>query len=150
MSILVAVTDHAAERFRQRVGSRSGELDVKPEVVGRVVAAWDAGRVSDVAPPGATGARGTLYLRGGRIGPDAGVVYVCRREGEELVVVTLWEDDEAVGGIASRPPGASGVRGVPGGEPRVPRRFTDALKDTDDAVTDRSPRERDRRRDLER
>lgn len=131
MSILVAVTDHAAERFRQRVGSRSGELDVKPEVVTRVVAAWDAGRVTTEPPAGATGARGTIYLRGPRLDPDAGVVYVCRRDGDELVVVTLWEDDTA--GTATR----------------VPRRFTDALKDTDDAVADRSPRERDRRRDLQ-
>lgn len=137
MSILVAVTDHAAERFRQRVGSGSGELDVKPQVVTRVVGAWEAGRVSDVAPAGATGARGTLYLRGARIGPDAGVVYVCRREGEELVVVTLWEDDDAPGGR------------LVGAGPRVPRQFTDALKDSDDAVADRSPRERDRRKDLE-
>ncbi len=137
MSVLVAVTDHAAERFRQRVGSGGGSLDVKPEVVRRVAAAWDAGRVSDVPPAGATGARGTVYLRGARIGPDAGVVYVCRRDGGELVVVTLWEDDEPVGGR------------VVGAGPRVPRQFTDALKDTDDAVADRSQRERDRRRDLE-
>ncbi len=130
MSILVAVTDHAAERYRQRVGSGSGALDVKQEVVRRVVAAWDAGRVGDVAPSGATGARGTVYLRGPRLGPDQGVIYVCRREGAELVVVTLWEDEAAPGGA------------------RVPRRFTDALKDSDDAVADRSPRERDRRRDL--
>lgn len=131
MSILVAVTDHAAERYRQRVGSRSGELDVKPEVVTRVVAAWEAGRVGSQPPAGATGARGTLFVRGPRLGPDAGVVYVCRREGEELVVVTLWEDEGAPGGTL------------------VPRRFTDALKDTDDAVADRSPRERDRRSDLQ-
>lgn len=130
MSVLVAVTDHAAERFRQRVGSRSGELDVKPEVVTCVVRSWDAGRVSDVPPPGATGARGTVYVRGPRLGPDAGVVYVCRQDGAELVVVTLWEDEAAPGGA------------------RVPRRFTDALKDSDDAVADLSPRERDRRRDL--
>lgn len=130
MGILVAVTDHAAERFRQRVGSRTGELDVKPEVVARVVTSWEAGRVTDVPPAGATGARGTLYVRGPRIGPDAGVIYVCRREGDEVVVVTLWEDED-----------------VPGGA-RVPRRFTDALKDSDAAVADLSPRERDRRRDL--
>jgi hypothetical protein len=130
MSVLVAITDHAAERFRQRVGSRTGALDVKPEVVGRVVAAWDAGRVTTEPPAGATGARGTLYLRGARIGPDAGVVYVCRRDGEELVVVTLWEDEATSGGA------------------RVPRRFTDALKDSDDAVAEHSPRERERRRDL--
>ena len=127
--MLVAVTDHAAERCRQRVGSRTGALDVKPEVVARVVAAWDAGRVGEVAPDGSARARGTLYLRGPRLGPDAGVIYVCRREGAELVVVTLWEDDAA-------PRGA-----------RVPRRFTDALKDSDHAVADRSERQRARERD---
>ena len=31
--ILVAVTDHAAERYRQRVGTRTGSVDVKPEIV---------------------------------------------------------------------------------------------------------------------
>lgn len=128
MSVLVAVTDHAAERYRQRVGSGSGSLDVKPEVVTRVVRSYEAGRVSDVPPAGATGARGTVYVRGPRIGPDAGVVYVCRREGEELVVVTLWEDDDAR-------------------ETRVPRRFTDALKDSDRAVADWSDRQRERDKD---
>ena len=127
MSVLVAVTDHAAERYRQRVGSRAGALDVKPEVVARVVAAWDAGRVGTDPPAGAGGARGTLYLRGARIGPDAGVVYVCRRDGEELVVVTLWEDDT--------------------GGSRVPRRFTDVLRDSDHAVADRSDRQREREHD---
>ena len=33
--VTVAVTDHAAERFRQRVGSRVGGFDVKPEIAGR-------------------------------------------------------------------------------------------------------------------
>lgn len=130
MSVLVAVTDHAAERYRQRVGSRAGALDVKPEVVTRVTTAWDAGRVSDVPPPGSTGARGTVFLRGARVGPDAGVIYVCRREGDELLVVTLWEDDAAPGGA------------------RVPRRFTDALKDSDHAVAERSERQRQRDIDL--
>ena len=122
---LVAVTDHAAERFRQRVSS-AGALDVKPEVVRRVTAAWAGGRVSTDAPPGSTGARGTVYVRDAR---DRSVVYVCRREGRggELVVVTLWEDETAPGGA------------------RVPRRFTDALKGTDDRVADRSERERLRR-----
>ncbi len=129
MSVLVAVTDHAAERYRQRVGSRTGAVDVKPEVIARVTAAWEAGRVGETAPAGATGARGTLYVRGARVGPDAGVVYVCRREGAELVVVTLWEDDAGPGGA------------------RVPRRFTDALKATDHAVTERSDRQRERERD---
>ena len=48
---LVAVTDHAVERYRQRV---RGGLDVKPEIAGRVSAAWAAGRVTKSrrrAPP---------------------------------------------------------------------------------------------------
>jgi hypothetical protein len=110
VSILVAVTDHAAERFRQRVGGRLGEVDPRREIVTRVARAWEAGRVSDVPPPGASGARGSLFVRDL---VDRSVVFVCRRErdGAELVVVTLWEQE---GG-----PGA----------PRVPRRFTDALDD---------------------
>lgn len=122
---LVAVTDHAAERFRQRVGSRRGALDVKPEVATRVADAVEAGRITDVAPPGAEGQRGSVYVRDRR---DRGVVYVCRREGAELLVVTLWEDDSALGG------------------PRVGRRFTDALKESDRAVRDWEQRERDKDR----
>jgi hypothetical protein len=34
--VTVAVTDHAAKRFRQRVGSRLGGFDVKPEIAGHV------------------------------------------------------------------------------------------------------------------
>ena len=37
---LVAVTDHAVERYRQRV---RGTLDPRPEIAGRVSAAWAAG-----------------------------------------------------------------------------------------------------------
>ena len=33
---LAAVTDHALERYRQRVPRRSGELDERPELAGRV------------------------------------------------------------------------------------------------------------------
>ena len=44
------------------------------------------------------------------------VVYVCRPDGLELVVVTLWEEGD----------GAA-----------VPRRFTDALRPDDRAVGDR-------------
>jgi hypothetical protein len=116
VSVLVAVTDHAAERFRQRVGSRTGAVDVKPEVVQRVVRAWEAGRVSDDPPAGATGARGSLYVRDMI---DRSVVYVCRRDGAELLVITLWEEEGGVGGT------------------RVPRRFTDELKDTDHLVDDK-------------
>jgi hypothetical protein len=105
---LVAVTDHAAERFRQRVGGRLGTVDTKAEIVERVANAYAAGRVSEEPPAGATGARGSLYVRDLK---DRSVVYICRRDGAELVVVTLWELE---GGV------------VP---PRVPRRFTDALDD---------------------
>ena len=109
MSVLVAVTDHAVERFRQRIGGRSGEVDVRPEIARRVAAAWDAGRVDDVPPEGASGARGSLYVRDV---VDRSLVFVCRhdRTARELVVVTLWEEE---GGPAA---------------PRVPRRFTDALR----------------------
>jgi hypothetical protein len=70
--------------------------------------------VSDVPPDGATGARGSLYVRDV---VDRALVFVCRmdRSAQELVVVTLWEQE---GGPAA---------------PRVPRRFTDALRE-------RSPR----------
>jgi hypothetical protein len=103
--MLVAVTDHAVERFRQRVG---GSLDARAEIVGRVSRAVQAGRMDDEPPPGASGARGSVYVRDL---VDRSVVYVCRREHDELIVVTLWERE---GGVAA---------------PRVPRRFTDALQD---------------------
>jgi hypothetical protein len=110
VSVLVAVTDHAVERFRQRIGGRSGEVDARPEIVARVTRAWEAGRVSEVAPDGATGARGSVYVRDLL---DRSLVFVCRRDraAGELVVVTLWEQQ---GGPAA---------------PRVPRRFTDALRE---------------------
>ena len=110
MSVLVAVTDHAAERFRQRVGGRLGEVDPRGEIVARVMRAWEAGRVSDEPPPGASGARGSVYVRDL---VDRSLVFVCRlqKPGGEVVVVTLWEQE---GGPAP---------------PRVPRRFTDAVGD---------------------
>jgi hypothetical protein len=80
-----------------------------------VARAAEAGRMSDEPPPGATGARGSVYVRDL---VDRSVVYVCRREGAELVVVTLWEQE---GGVAP---------------PRVPRRFTDALKRDDEVKRD--------------
>lgn len=108
--MLVAVTDHAIERFRQRVGGRSGDVDARPEVIARVRRAWEAGRSTTQPPPGATGARGSVYVSDL---VDRAVVFVCRLDerGAELVVVTLWERE---GGPAP---------------PRVPRRFTDALGD---------------------
>ena len=109
MSVLVAVTDHAVERFRQRIGGRSGEVDARPEIITRVTRAWEAGRVEREPPPGATGARGSVYVRDL---VDRSLVFVCRHDeaAGELVVVTLWEQ--------------------PGGPapPRVERRWTDALR----------------------
>jgi hypothetical protein len=109
VSVLVAVTDHAVERFRQRVGGRSGEVDARPEIVSRVARAWDAGRVGEEAPDGASGARGSVYVSDLL---DRSLVFVCRydRAANEVVVVTLWERE---GGPAA---------------PRVPQRFTDALR----------------------
>ncbi len=107
--MLIAVTDHAAERFRQRIGGRSGEVDPRGEIIARVRRAWEAGRTSETPPPGAGGARGSLYVADL---VDRALVFVCRldRAGGELVVVTLWEREDGVG------------------EPRVPRRYTDALQ----------------------
>jgi hypothetical protein len=109
MSVLVAVTDHAVERFRQRIGGRSGEVDARPEIVLRVTRAWEAGRVEREPPPGAIGARGSVYVRDL---VDRSLVFVCRHDpaANEVVVVTLWEQ--------------------PGGPapPRVDRQWTDALR----------------------
>jgi hypothetical protein len=101
--MLVAVTDHAAERYRQRV---RGTLDARAEVIARVARAWAAGDVSREPPPGAAAQRGSVYVR------DRDVVFVCLedRPRGELVVVTLWEEGDA---------------------PAVPRRFTEALKRED-------------------
>ncbi len=79
--MLVAVTDHAAERYRQRV---RGTLDARAEVADRVARAHAAGRVE-------TGPRGALLVRDLQRG---GLVYVCRPERGELVVTTLWEEGE--------------------------------------------------------
>jgi hypothetical protein len=80
---LVAVTDHAAERYRQRV---RGTLDARTEVASRVARAWAAGAREP-------GERGTVRVRDL---DRADLVYVCRldRPGGELVVVTLWEEGE--------------------------------------------------------
>jgi hypothetical protein len=78
---LVAVTDHAVERYRQRV---RGALDPRTEIAARVSRAHAAGRVSP-------GERGALLVRDAD-SPD--LVYVCMedRPRGELVVVTLWEE----------------------------------------------------------
>jgi hypothetical protein len=102
---LVAVTDHAAERYRQRVGTRTGSVDVKPEIVTRVSRAYAAGRTRVE--------RGSVLVQDGEL---PAVVYVCRRDGNELLVVTLWEE---------------------GDDARVPSRFTNALRRDDHVVRDR-------------
>ena len=98
--MLVAVTDHAAERYRQRV---RGTLDARTEIAARVSRAWAAGAVTTTPPPGAAAQRGSVYVR------DGGIVFVCLEDKPrgELIVVTLWEEGE---------------------EPSVPRRFTTALE----------------------
>jgi hypothetical protein len=97
---LVAVTDHALERYRQRVPRRSGELDERPELAGRVSRAWAADRVE-------AGPAGTVHVRDLE---RPGLMFVCRHDvpRDELVVVTLWEEGE---------------------DAEVPRRFTDALRE---------------------
>lgn len=83
--VTVAVTDHAADRYRQRV---RGTLDPKRDVAARVSRAWSAGR----AEPGERGAVRVTDL------DDRSLVFVCRHDarGAELVVITLWEEgDEA-------------------------------------------------------
>jgi hypothetical protein len=105
--MLVAVTDHAAERFRQRV---RGTLDAKTEIATRIARAYAAGRVED-------GERGTKLVRDL---DQRHLVYVCRPDAGELVVVTLWEG---------------------GDDPAVPKQFTDALRTDDHYVADRRRKE---------
>jgi hypothetical protein len=80
---LVAVTDHAAERFRQRI---RGTLDAKAEITARVSRAFQAGSTR----PGQRGTLDVLDL------DDRNLVFVCRHDVPrgELVVVTLWEQGD--------------------------------------------------------
>ena len=96
--MLVAVTDHAAERFGERV---RGTLDAKTEIASRVARAHAAGRHEP-------GDRGTVEVSDLE---RRNLVYVCRPENDELVVITLWERGE---------------------DAAVPKRFTDALRRDDD------------------
>jgi hypothetical protein len=79
--MLVAVTDHAAERFRQRV---RGSLDEKTEIAARVARAHAAGRFKREE-------RATVLVRDLE---RRDLFYVCREAEGELVVVTLWEEGE--------------------------------------------------------
>jgi hypothetical protein len=80
---LVAVTDHAVERYGQRV---RGSLDARTEIAARVGEALAAGRTE-------LGERGALLVRDLRV---HSLVYVCMhdRPGDRLVVVSLWEEGE--------------------------------------------------------
>lgn len=99
--MLVAVTDHAVDRYRQRV---RGTLDPRQEVARRVGEAVQAGRLSDEPPEGVRARRGTVYVSDT---DDRSLVYICRRSERELLVITLWEREQGPG------------------SPRVPRRWTD-------------------------
>jgi hypothetical protein len=82
-----------------------GTLDARAEIIAAVARACAAGQVE-------TDPRGTVRVR------DLArrdLVYVCRREGGELLVVSLWEEGDAAA---------------------VPRRFTDALRRDDHRVTE--------------
>ena len=80
---LVAVTDHAVERYGQRV---RGTLDPRTEIAARVGRALAAGRVEE-------GQRGARLVRDVQ---RPSLIYVCMedRPRGELIVVTLWEEGE--------------------------------------------------------
>jgi len=81
--VLVAVTDHAVERYLQRV---RGALDPRAEIIARVARALEAGR----SEPGRRGAVNVRDLE------RTDLIYVCMedRPRGELIVVTLWEGGE--------------------------------------------------------
>jgi hypothetical protein len=81
--VLVAVTDHAVERYLQRV---RGALDPRTEIAARVSSAVDAGRT-------APGERGALLVRDEE-NPDLIYVTLHDRPRGELIVVTLWEEGD--------------------------------------------------------
>ena len=80
---LVAVTDHAVERYGQRV---RGTLDPRTEIAARVGRALAAGRVEE-------GQRGARLVRDIE---RPSLVYVCMedRPRGELIVISLWEEGE--------------------------------------------------------
>ena len=80
---LVAVTDHAVERYGQRV---RGTLDPRTEIAARVGRAIAAGRVEE-------GQRGAQLVRDVE---RPSLVYVCMedRPRGELIVISLWEEGE--------------------------------------------------------
>lgn len=99
--MLFEVTDHAADRYRQRI---RGTMQAKTEIAARASEAYDAGRVD-------TGPKGETLVRDRKL---PGLIYVCKPADGRLVVITLWEDDDAAA--------------------RVPKRFTDVLRRSDHLV----------------
>ena len=99
--MLVSVTDHAAERFRQRV---RGTLDAKVEIASRVARANAAGQSKSRD-------HGTVLVRDLE---RRDLVYLCRPDARELVVITLFEE---------------------GDDAAVPKQFTDALRRDDHRVS---------------
>ena len=81
--MLVSVTDHAVERYLQRV---RGALEARLEITTRVSEAVAAGRVEP-------GERGAVLVRDIK---RSDLVFVCMEDKPrgELVVVTLWEEGE--------------------------------------------------------
>jgi hypothetical protein len=79
--VLVAVTHHAAERYRQRV---RGSLDERNEIATAVARAYAAGRIEE-------GPRGFMRVRDLE---RRSLVYLCRPGRDELLVVSLWEEGD--------------------------------------------------------
>ncbi len=79
----IGVTDHAVERYLQRV---RGVLDARPEIAGRVRRGWEAGNVEQAE-------RGAVNVRD-LDRPD--LVFVCIHAVPrgELEVLTLWEEGD--------------------------------------------------------
>ena len=104
---LVAVTDHAVERYGQRV---RGTLDPRTEIAARVGGAIAAGRVER-----ASGARSSCATSA-----QPSLVYVCmedRPRGELIVVEALWneEGEDAAVPASSR----TGLRRAAGADARA-------------------------------
>lgn len=82
--MLVEVTTHAEDRYRQRI---RGTLEARSEIVTRVTKAYEAGRVQP-------GPRGEIFVRDRQL---PGLIYVCRPEDSRLLVITLWEEGDEAG-----------------------------------------------------
>jgi hypothetical protein len=108
--MLVSVTDHAVERYLQRV---RGALDPRLEITARVSKSVEAGRVEP-------GERGAVLVRD-LVRSD--LVFVCieDRPRGELLVVTLWEEGEDAEVPKRFTDALRGVSHRGAGAPRTPR-----------------------------